>query len=138
MLLLPRALSQFRLAALLYSAYQPWGTFKNLAFNGEMIMNLPLVWACAIVFARSSLRLRPELLVAGALLGAAFLLKQPAAIAAVPLGIYLLLPTYRTSRRLTPTASLIHAFLLTAGFFAVLSLVTIVLSKQEILRDAFY
>ena len=60
-------------AALLYSVYQPWGTFKNLAFNGEMIMNLPLVWACAIVFARSSLRLRPELLVAGALLGAAFL-----------------------------------------------------------------
>jgi len=125
-------------AALLYSVYQPWGTFKNLAFNGEMIMNLPLVWACAIVFARSSLRLRPELLVAGALLGAAFLLKQPAAIAAVPLGIYLLLPTYRTSRRLTPTASLIHAFLLTAGFFGVLGVVIAVLQKQGILRDAFF
>jgi 4-amino-4-deoxy-L-arabinose transferase-like glycosyltransferase len=27
-------------AALLYSLYQPWGTFKNLAFNGELIMNL--------------------------------------------------------------------------------------------------
>jgi 4-amino-4-deoxy-L-arabinose transferase-like glycosyltransferase len=125
-------------AALLYSVYQPWGTFKNLAFNGEMIMNLPLVWACAIVFARSSPRLRPELLVAGALLGAAFLLKQPAAIAAVPLGIYLLLPTYRTSRRLTPTASLIHAFLLTAGFFGVLGVVIAVLQKQGILRDAFF
>ena len=125
-------------AALLYSVYQPWGTFKNLAFNGEMIMNLPLVWACAIVFARSSSRLRPELLVAGALLGAAFLLKQPAAIAAVPLGIYLLLPTYRTSRRLTPTASLIHAFLLTAGFFGVLGVVIAVLQKQGILRDAFF
>ncbi len=114
-------------AALLYSVYQPWGTFKNLAFNGEMIMNLPLVWACAIVFTRTSARLRPELLVAGALLGAAFLLKQPAAIAAVPLGIYLLLPTYRTRRRLTPTASLIHAFLLTAGFFGVLGLVIAIL-----------
>jgi len=125
-------------AALLYSVYQPWGTFKNLAFNGEMIMNLPLVWACAIVFARSSPRLRPELLVAGALLGAAFLLKQPAAIAAVPLGIYLLLPTYRTSRRWTPTASLIHAFLLTAGFFGVLGVVIAVLQKQGILRDAFF
>ena len=125
-------------AALLYSVYQPWGTFKNLAFNGEMIMNLPLVWACAIVFARSSLRLRPELLVAGALLGAAFLLKQPAAIAAVPLGIYLLLPTYRTSRRLTPTPSLIHALLLTAGFFGVLGVVIAVLQKQGILRDAFF
>ena len=125
-------------AALLYSVYQPWGTFKNLAFNGEMIMNLPLVWACAIVFARSSPRLRPELLVAGALLGAAFLLKQPAAIAAVPFGIYLLLPTYRTSRRLTPTASLIHALLLTAGFFGVLGVVIAVLQKQGILRDAFF
>jgi len=125
-------------AALLYSVYQPWGTFKNLAFNGEMIMNLPLVWACAIVFARSSLRLRPELLVAGALLGAAFLLKQPAAIAAVPLGIYLLLPTYRISRRLTPKASLIHAFLLTAGFFGVVGVVVAVLQKQGILRDAFF
>jgi 4-amino-4-deoxy-L-arabinose transferase-like glycosyltransferase len=125
-------------AALLYSVYQPWGTFKNLAFNGEMIMNLPLVWACAIVFARSSPRLRPELLVAGALLGAAFLLKQPAAIAAVPLGVYLLLPTYRTSRRLTPTASLIHAVLLTAGFFGVLGVVVAVLQKQGILRDAFF
>ena len=61
-------------AALLYSVYQPWGTFKNLAFNGELIMNLPLVCACAIVFARTSARLRPELLAAGALLGAAFLL----------------------------------------------------------------
>ena len=79
-----------------------------------------------------------ELLVAGALLGAAFLLKQPAAIAAVPLGIYLLLPTYRTSRRLTPTASLIHAFLLTAGFFGVLGVVIAVLQKQGILRDAFF
>jgi 4-amino-4-deoxy-L-arabinose transferase-like glycosyltransferase len=64
------------LAALLYSVYQPWGNFKNLAFNGELIMNLPLVCACAIVFARSSARSRPELLVAGALLGAAFLFKQ--------------------------------------------------------------
>jgi len=61
-------------AALLYSVYQPWGTFKKLAFNGELIMNLPLGCACAIVFARTSARLRPELLAAGALLGAAFLL----------------------------------------------------------------
>ena len=126
------------MAALLYSVYQPWGTFKNLAFNGELIMNLPLVWACAIVFARSSSKLRPELLLAGALLGAAFLLKQPAAIAAVPLGIYLLLPTYRTSRRLTLTASLIHAFLLTVGFFGVLGVVIAVLQKQAILPEAFF
>src|SRR5437667_7491435 len=125
-------------AALLYSVYQPWGTFKNLAFNGEMIMNLPLVWSCAIVFTRTSARLRPELLVAGALLGAAFLLKQPAAIAAVTLGIYLLLPSYRISRSLTRTNSIIQATILTVGFFAALGLVTIVLWKQGILHEAFY
>jgi hypothetical protein len=79
-----------------------------------------------IVFRRSSSRLRPELFAAGAFLGAAFLLKQPAAIAAVPLGIYLLLPSYRASRSLTRTNSIIQAATLTAGFFAVLGLVTIV------------
>jgi 4-amino-4-deoxy-L-arabinose transferase-like glycosyltransferase len=101
-------------------------------------MNFPIIWAWAIAFRRSSSRLRPELFPAGALLGAAFLLKQPAAIAAVPLGIYLLLPSYRTSRSLTRTNSIIQATMLTAGFFAALGLVTIVLWKQGILRDAFY
>jgi 4-amino-4-deoxy-L-arabinose transferase-like glycosyltransferase len=76
--------------------------------------------------------------VAGALLGVAFLLKQPAAIAAVPLGIYLLLPSYRASRSLTRINSIVQATTLTAGFFAVVGLVTIVLWKQGILRDAFY
>ncbi|MGI8432211.1 MAG: ArnT family glycosyltransferase [Chthoniobacterales bacterium] len=126
------------IAALLYSVFQPWGTWKNLAFNGEMLMNLPIVWAWAIGFRRSSSPLRPELLLAGALLGAAFLLKQPAAIAAVPLGLYLLLPSYRTSRGLTWTTSLIHAATLTAGFFGILSVVALVLREQGVLADAFY
>src|SRR5437667_155196 len=82
--------------------------------------------------------LLPELFLEGALLGAAFLLKQPAAIAAVPLGIYLLLPSYRTSRSLTRTNSIIEATMLTAGFFAALGLVSIVLWKQGILHEAFY
>jgi 4-amino-4-deoxy-L-arabinose transferase-like glycosyltransferase len=89
-------------------------------------MNLSIIWACAIVFRRNSSRLRPELFAAGAFLGAAFLLKQPAAIAAVPLGIYLLLSSYRASRSLTRTNSIVQAATLTAGFFAVLGLVTIV------------
>jgi hypothetical protein len=72
------------------------------------------------------------------LLGAAFLFKQPAAIAAVPLGIYLLLPSYRASRGLTRTNSIIQATMLTIGFVAALGLVTIGLWKQGILRDAFY
>jgi 4-amino-4-deoxy-L-arabinose transferase-like glycosyltransferase len=126
------------IAALLYGVFQPWATFKNLAFNGELLMNLPVVWAWAIAFGRSWSRVRPELLVAGALLCAGFLLKQPAAIAAVPLGIYLLLPSYRASRGLTRTASVVHAAMLTAGFFGTLGLVTTMLWKQGILHDAFY
>src|SRR5438128_10257271 len=126
------------IAALFYSVFQPWWAWKNLTFDAEMLMNLPIIWAWAIAFGRSSSRVRPELFLAGALLGVAFLLKQPAAIAAVPLGIYLLLPSYRTSRRLTPTASLIHVFLLTAGFLGVLVIVITILQKQGILRDAFF
>src|SRR5436190_13542476 len=126
------------IAALFYGVFQHWWTWKNLTFDGEMLMNLPIIWAWAIAFRRSSSRLRPELFAAAALLGAAFLLKQPAAIAAVPLGIYLLLPSYRASRSLTRTNSIIQAMMLTLGFFAALGLVTIVLWKQGILHDAFY
>src|SRR6266481_1244602 len=126
------------IAALFYGVFQHWLTWKNLTFDGEMLMNLPIIWAWAIALRPSSSRLRPELFPAGALLGAAFLLKQPAAIAAVPLGIYLLLPSYRASRRLTRTNSIIQAAILTAGFFVALGLVTTVLWKQGILQEAFY
>src|SRR5436309_2966151 len=126
------------IAALFYSVFQPWWTWKNLSFDGEMLMNLPIIWAWAIAFRLTSSRLRPELFAAGTLLGAAFLLKQPAAIAAVPLGIYLLLPSYRASRSLPRINSIIQAAMLTAGFFAVLGLVTIILWKQGILHEAFY
>src|SRR5881296_314721 len=127
------------IAALFYSVFQPFWSWKNLAFDAEMLMNLPIIWAGAIAFRRNSSRMRPELFAAGALLGAAFLLKQPAAIAAVPLGIYLLLPSYGASRSLTRMNSIIiQAAMLTTGFFAALGLVSIVLWKQGILRDAFY
>src|SRR5206468_2723677 len=56
------------IAALLYSVFQPWWTWKNLAFDGEMLMNLPIIWAWAIAFRRSSSRMRPELFPTGALL----------------------------------------------------------------------
>jgi 4-amino-4-deoxy-L-arabinose transferase-like glycosyltransferase len=126
------------IAALLYSIFQPWAAANNLAFNGELLMNLPLVWAWAIVFGRRSSRMWPDLLAAGALLCAGFLLKQPAAIAAVPLGLYLLLPSHRASRSVTRTESITQAAILTAGFFATLGLVAIVLERQGILREAFY
>ncbi|HEX8899505.1 MAG TPA: glycosyltransferase family 39 protein, partial [Chthoniobacterales bacterium] len=126
------------IAAFLYSVFQPWGTGKNLAFNGELLMNLPLVWAWAIVFGRSESRLRPELFAAGALLCAGFLLKQPAAIAALPIALYLFLPSYRRSRGLGLNDSIIHAAILTTGFFGALGLVAIVLQRQGILTEAFY
>jgi 4-amino-4-deoxy-L-arabinose transferase-like glycosyltransferase len=126
------------IAAFFYGVFQPFWTWKNLTFDAEMLMNLPIICAWAVMFRRSSSRMRPELFPTGALLGAAFLLKQPAAIAAVPLGIYLLLPSYRASRSLTRLNSIIQAAVLTTGFFAALGLVTIVLWKQGILHDAFY
>jgi 4-amino-4-deoxy-L-arabinose transferase-like glycosyltransferase len=126
------------IAALFYSVFQPCGRAQNIAFDGELLMNLPIVWAWAIGLRRSSSRLRPELLLSGALLSVAFLLKQPAAIAAVPLGIYLLLPCYRASRRLLPTASVTQAAMLTTGFFGTLALVAVVLHRQGILREAIY
>ena len=126
------------IAALFYSVFQPWWTWKNLSFDGEMLMNLPIIWAWAIAFRHSGSRMRPELFPAGVLLGAAFLLKQPAAIAAVPLGIYVLLPSYRASRNLTSTDSIIQATILTLGFFVALGSVAIILWKQAILHDAFY
>jgi Dolichyl-phosphate-mannose-protein mannosyltransferase len=125
-------------AALFYGVFQHWLTWKNLSLDGEMLMNLPIIWAWAIAFRRSSSPLRPELFPVGALLGAAFLLKQPAAIAALPLGIYVLLPSYRTSRSLTRTNSIVHATVLTSGFFAAVGLVTIVLWEQGILHETFY
>src|SRR5438874_2206227 len=113
------------IAALFYSVFQSWAVWKNLTFDAEMLMNLPIIWAWAIALRRSSSRLRPELFAAGALLAAAFLLKQPAAIAADPLGIYMLLPGYRTSRGLTRTNSIIHVMMLARGLGVALGLVTI-------------
>jgi 4-amino-4-deoxy-L-arabinose transferase-like glycosyltransferase len=126
------------IAALLYSVFQPWAAANNLAFNGELMMNLPLVWAWAIALGPSKSRPRLELFAAGALLCAGFLFKQPAAIAAVPLGIYLLLPSYRTSRGVTKIESIIHGAMLTAGFFATAGGVALLLYRQGILREAFY
>jgi 4-amino-4-deoxy-L-arabinose transferase-like glycosyltransferase len=126
------------IAALLYSVFQPWANAKNLAFNGEMLMNLPLVWSWAIAFRRSSSVWRPELFLAGALACAGCLLKQPAAIAAVPLGIYFLLPAYRFSRGLTFSHAIAHAATFAAGFLIALLTVTLVLIWQSILPEAFY
>ena len=125
-------------AALLYSVYQPWAYWRNLAFNGEVMMNLPILVAVWIVFWPAQSKVRFELIAAGALICAAFLLKQPAAIAAVPLGVYLLLPSYRRSRKVGVTQSVVQAALLTLGFFGTLGLVAAYLAGQGILGDAYY
>jgi 4-amino-4-deoxy-L-arabinose transferase-like glycosyltransferase len=125
-------------AALLYSLYQPWLKFIDLAFNGEVVMNLPIVWGWAIAFSKSRSRARPELLVSGMLLCASFLLKQPAAIAAIPLGLYFLLPSYQKSRGITFSTGVLQAAVFTAGFFGTLALTGLILWKQGILRDTIY
>jgi hypothetical protein len=96
------------------------------------------VWAWAIGLGPGRSRSRVELLGAGALLAAGFLLKQPAAIAAVPLGLYLCLPRYRSSRGYTLADSLRQGALLSAGFFGTLGAVASVLHQQGILHDAVY
>ncbi len=125
-------------AALLYGIFQPWAILKNHALNGELLMNLPIAWAYAIAFQRSGRKSRPELLMAGALLALAFLHKQPAAIAALPLGIYLILPAYRSARGLNRGQAISHASMMSAGFVATLALCAFVLWKEQILRDAIY
>jgi 4-amino-4-deoxy-L-arabinose transferase-like glycosyltransferase len=125
-------------AALLYGVYQPWAFWNNLSFNGEVLMNLPIAWAYAIGLARSRSRLRPELAAAGALLAAAFLLKQPAAIAAVPLGLYLLSPSYRRMRGLRAADAAMQAALLVAGFASALAITAIWLRSRGLLREAVY
>src|SRR6185436_5113713 len=112
------------IAALLYGVYQPWWPGQTLALNGEVLMNLPLAWGAFLTLRRSASRTRPELLAAG--------------IAAVPFGVYLLLPAYRKSRGLRPREALLHASLLTLGFFATLGGVLLVLRAQGILAEALY
>jgi hypothetical protein len=126
------------MTAFLYSVYQPWAHWKELAFNGEVMMNLPIVWAWVVALGPTRGRLRPELLVAGALSCAAFLFKQPAAIAAIPLMIYPLLPSYRASRSVTSRESLIHAGWVVIGFLATMAGVAVLLRHEGILWDAIY
>lgn len=113
-------------AAAFYAVLQPWATAKDLAFNGEMLMNLPLAAAFAVLFQRQ----RPSDLrgaLAGSLVGIAFLLKQPAAIAIVPVLIHV-------ARRRGLAAAL-----LTAAAFAVpIAMAGAALWRAGLFADAFY
>lgn len=123
-------------AAFLYAVFQAWGDYRNLAFNGELLMNLPIVLAFALTLGPSSSRARPELLAAGALVAIAFLLKQPAAIAGLPLGLYVMHPGYRASRATGWRQSLGHGLLLMVGFVAVLGVAAYQLQQDGNLQEA--
>jgi energy-converting hydrogenase Eha subunit C len=125
-------------AALLYGLFMAWGDYRNLALNGELLMNLPVAIAVAITLGPSRYRLRPELLLAGALVAVAFLFKQPSGIAALPLGLYLLHPAYRAARRLSWTDAIVQGTLLTMGFVGVFTLTALILWKGGNLREAVY
>jgi hypothetical protein len=61
-------------------------------------------------------------------------MNQPAAIGAIPVEVYLLLPSYRRSRELSVRDSLFQAALLTAAYFLTLTAAALLLYKQGILR----
>ncbi len=124
-------------AALLYPVFQTFWDMVNLAFNGEVLMNLPVVLGIAIAF-RGRSRWRPELLLAGAMPALGFLLKQPAGIAGLALGIYVLLPGYRRSRGLEWVHSLVHAAWLCLGFAGTFAVAALMLQRQGNFREALY
>jgi len=125
-------------AAALYAVFSAWANFTDLAFNGELLMNLPVVAAFAIALRPSSSRFRVDLFVAGGLVSVAFLLKQPSVIAGLPLAIYLLHPDYRGRRGLTWAHALAQAALLFLGFAATLGGAALYLDHIGILREAWY
>ena len=125
-------------AALLYSICTARPDWVNLALNGEVMMNLPIVWGLFLALRPSASRIRPELAASGVLLATAFLIKQPAAIAAVPVALYLLLPSYRTRYELHRRHAVAQAGLLTASYFLTLGAVALILHRQGILADAWH
>ena len=134
------------IAALLYSIFQAWSYWNNLAFNGEVLMNLPIVWAYALAFSGQDSRRIFNLFIAGALLAVAFLLKQPAAIALVPLALYVVSRTTASvagppdgrPRHLAWRDSLGPLASLSIGFSMVLVAVAVWLFSRGLLGDAFY
>src|SRR5262249_14043311 len=124
-------------AALLYSIYTASVYYKLLEFNGEVMMDLPIVWALYIAFKQHASHHRPELILSGVLLCCAFLIKQPAAIAALPVGMYFLLPAYRAQRHLSLRYSVLHATLLTTSYFLTLGLVVLAFHTHGVLRVAY-
>ena len=125
-------------AALLYSVFQAWSYWNNLAFNGEVLMNLPIVWAFAIGISCADERRVFRLFLAGTLVAIAFLLKQPAAVAIVPLASYVIAPQ-RSGR--SPAAhgkTLVLLSSLFLGFAVIVLAVVLWLLERGLLGAALY
>lgn len=117
-------------AALLYAVYQQWWYPSNLAFNGEVLMNLPLAWAFAFAFRRAHGQQQRDLFAAGALVAIAALLKQPAAAALLPLVWF--------AWRSRPQARFGAVAATLAGFGAVMLAVAAWLLREQVLGEAWY
>ena len=125
-------------AALTYAIFIAWADYTNLAFNGELLMNLPVVVAIAIAFRSSRSKLRAELLVAGALVALAFLLE--ATLGNCGRAARLLCRTPRLPRQARSRLDWLdlHAALLVVGFSITLLAAGILLLHVGILREAWY
>ena len=124
------------IAAMLYGIFQSWSYWNNLAFNGEVLMNLPLAWAFAIALSGGTSRRLISLFMAGGLIAVAFLLKQPAAIAIVPLALFILGPLAVTRKGYARVFA--ELALLVFGFSVVLVTMTAWLFTRGLLGEAFY
>jgi 4-amino-4-deoxy-L-arabinose transferase-like glycosyltransferase len=122
-------------AAALYSTYVPWGDYRTLALNGELLMNLPLCAALALALIGSADTRRLRLFGSGVLVGIAVLLKQPAGIAILPMAYY----AYRGTPGPRPASLRFgDAAAAAAGFAGVLGVAMILLQRGGILREAVY
>ena len=124
------------IAALLYSIFQAWSYWNNLAFNGEVLMNLPIVWA----YARFSNKAR--VVVSTVRCGRPsrcwVLLKQPAAIAFVPLALHAVSPPQQRTGPFVPNDAFGRLSSLSIGFAVALIAAAVWLFSRGLLGDAFY
>jgi len=126
------------IAALLYSIFQAWSYWNNLAFNGEVLMNLPIVWAYVLGFSKPGAQRIFQMFLAGALVAVGFLLKQPAAIALVPLALFVVESSCRRDKRYTLSDSSRELFALVVGCATILMATIGWLLSQGLLGEAFY
>lgn len=122
-------------AAFLYGAFLPWFDYRCLAFNGEMIMNMPIVFAFAVV-CRVRSRAWLDAMWGGALIGIAFLLKQPAAIAGLALASFLLF-RYRSLQSVNWKQTILDALAMVVGLLTILALAAMILFHYGIFREAY-